>query len=230
MFYTTIDQGTDIAQQLIDNQHEELHDTLAAYAMVAVLGKDAEAAYPVVAAHLEQCVVCSSELRELMELTRVAYTGEVQVARVYPQPKLDFLQLQHAPEQNTARPWSVDALGRLVVQFSQPLLELLRQKSLAGAMRGQQLYHYVQESGSLQDVNVTIDVFAENAVRGPGHVRVVVEVFSLSPLDQGGSRVIVRAGDDVWQGETDETGSVDFAPVPLDIIPVMRVEIDPRRE
>ena len=220
---------TNIALQLIDSDHEDEHDTLAAYATVAALGKNPDAVYPMVAAHLKQCTLCSSDLQELMSLTRAAYTGEVQVVRVYLQPKLDFLQPQHVLK-DAARPWLIDSLGRLVVRFSQPLLESLRQKNLAGAMRGQQLYHYVQESGSLQDVNVTIDVFAENAIRGPGHVRVVVEVFSLGPFDQGGSRVVVRAGDDVWQGETDETGSVDFAPVPLDIIPVMRVEVDPRRQ
>ncbi len=116
-----------------------------------------------------------------------------------------------------------------MIQFSDLLLEALAPRALTGATRGQFLFRYVQDPGSTQDLGVTIDVFAEDAARTIGRVRVGVDVPSRGAFDQSGSQVVVRAGEVAWQGETDETGSVDLAPIPLDVVPSMRVEITPQR-
>ena len=98
----------------------------------------------------------------------------------------------------SGKPWFIDELGRLVLNFSQAVLESLQQPSLVGATRGGLLYRYV-------------------------------EVPSRDPLDQAGSQVSLHAGDASWHGETDEVGSVDFAPVPLETLPQLRLEISPPR-
>jgi hypothetical protein len=77
---------------------------------------------------------------------------------------------------------------------------------------------------------VTIEVFAEDAAHNLGRVRVGVDVPSRDAFDQSGSRVVVRAGEVAWQGETDESGTVDLAPIPLDVVNQMRVEITPLRK
>ena len=73
------------------------------------------------------------------------------------------------------------------------------------------------------------NAFAEDATRNLGRVRIGVDVPSRDALDQSGSRVVVRAGETAWQGETDESGSVDLAPIPLAVVNQMRVEITPLR-
>ena len=204
---------------------------LAEYATVAALGRAPEMIYPRVAAHLATCAACRADMEELLALTEASFAGQVAAAPGYPPVDLSFLSMPAptAPQ----RPWFTDALGRLTVLFSEPLLKLLRPPALAGATRTAQeqlLYRYVQEPGSLQDLDVTIEAYIVDPARGLGRVRVGVDVPSRGPLDQAGSQVVLRAGDAIWQDETDELGSVDFAPFPLESLPRLRVEITPLRD
>lgn len=116
---------------------------------------------------------------------------------------------------------------RLVIHFSQALLAEVRQQPLAGAPRGQLIYRYTQEPGSLHDLDVSVEVYAEDAAHRHGRVRVGVDDASRDPLDQRGSLVTLYLGQATWQAETDEAGCVDFAPVPLEQLPSLRVEITP---
>jgi hypothetical protein len=114
-----------------------------------------------------------------------------------------------------------------VVRFSAAMLEGLRPRALVGAMRGQLVLRYVQDPATTADLGVTIEVYAEDLARTVGRVRVGVDVPGRDPLDMAGSRVVLRTDRDEWQAETDETGGVDFAPVPLAALPSLRVEITP---
>jgi hypothetical protein len=207
--------------------HTEILDRLPEYATAAALGRAPESLYPDIAAHLAQCAACRAEIDELLDLTLYVYDGKLAPSPSYPQANLTFL-----PKPNLwpdpARLWVVDQRGRLMISLSQPLLVDVA-SSLAGAPRGRLLYRYIQDPGSVEDLEVTIEVFAEDTTRRQGRVQIVVDVPSRGPLDQIGSRVILRADDHEWAGETDESGYVDFAPVPLNLVPQLRVEIAPLR-
>lgn len=129
-----------------------------------------------------------------------------------------------------ARSRALDRLRGMVIEFSQTLLDALRQPSLAGAVRGSLLLRYMREPVSESEPGVTIEVTAEDESAGAGRVCVCVELADRNPFDQGGSQVRLEVGSTTWRGETDETGSVDFSPVPLDLLPGLRVEITPPAE
>jgi len=142
------------------------------------------------------------------------------------------LQVPVQLSQPTAQAWRFEA-GRLAIRFSPALLDGLRQPSLAGAARGARgelILRYTQEPGSVRDLDVSIEVYTEDAAQQQGRVRVGVDVATRSPLDQRGSLVTLYLGEANWAAETDETGCVDFVPVPLEDLPSLRVEITPLRE
>jgi hypothetical protein len=184
-------------------------------------------------AHLSACAACRTELDDLVAVVIAAYDGRIAAAQAYPAANLLFLSSAvKAVSPSTPmriRPWRIDERGRLEVEFSSALVATLAPRATVGAARGQFRFRYVQEPGSVEDLGVTIEVFAEDAARNLGRVRVGVDVPSRDALDQSGSRVVVRAGDAAWQGETDESGTVDLAPIPLDVVNQMRVEITPLR-
>ena len=82
----------------------------------------------------------------------------------------------------------------------------------------------------MHNLDVSIEVYTENVAQQQGRVRVGVDVAGRSPLDQHGSLVTLYLGEANWEAETDETGCVDFVPVPLEDLPSLRVEITPLRE
>ena len=212
-----------------EHAHQAIRDMLPDYATAAALGNPPETTYPDVAVHLRHCDACRSMLDELLELTVAAYAGEVAAAPTYPQIDLSFLRPATPPPRARAGPWRIDEAGRLVVEFSEALLAALKQPSFVGATRGQLLYRYAQEPGSVEDLDLTIEVFADAAARGMARVCVGVDLPSRDPLDQAGSEVVLRAGDASWREATDESGCADFAGVPLAAIPMLRVEVAPRR-
>ena len=212
-----------------EDAHQAIRELLPIYAMEAALGGVPEIRYADVAAHLARCATCRADLDELQELTNLAYTGQIEAARYYPPVDLSFMHLPAAPLNSPQQSWLIDALGHLIVVFSDALLKALRQPTLAGATRGQLLYRYVQEPGSVQDLDVTIEAFVEDAASRLGRIRVGVDVPSRGPFDQAGSQVVLHAGETTWQDETDEVGCVDFAPIPLEALPQLRVEVIPLR-
>jgi hypothetical protein len=204
-------------------------DQLPSYAAAISIGSDAEALAPGFAAHLAICPDCAADLQELLELAQPAYAGEIEPAARHPAADLTFLEATMQLPQPTAPAWAFDA-GRLVICFSEALLAGMRRQPLVGAARsarGQLIYRYTQEPGSLHDLDVSVEVYAEDAAQKHGRVRVGVDVASRGPLDQSGSLVTLSLGELNWRAETDETGCVDFAPVPLEELPSLRVEITP---
>ena len=212
----------------VEQSHHSVRTLFPEYATAVALSGATPDADPALQTHLAACPACRAELDELIELTTAAYAGQIARAPAYPRADLSFLpQPELAPTRG--QPWLLDTLGRLVIGFSETLIAALAPRATAGATRGQFLFRYVQEPGSVRDLEVTIDVFAEDAARTLGRVRVGVDVPSRGAFDQSGNHVIVRVGEATWQGETDETGSVDLAPIPLDVVQRMRVEITPNR-
>jgi hypothetical protein len=205
-----------ISEQPVDHPPR---DMFPAYATSAALGAAPQAD---LAAHLASCPTCRVELDELAELTRVAYIGQIEPSHDYPQPDLSFLgQPQSRPAD---QPSLLDDLGRLIIVFTEALLTTLHKPSLAGAARGELMYRYVQEPGPLR---VTIEVYAESEASMTGRVQVNVDIDSRDPFEQQGTQVVLRAGEEAWQGQTDQTGYVDFTPVPLSSLPGLRVEVTP---
>lgn len=177
-------------------------------------------------AHVRGCAECQVELDDLLEMLELIYAGGLDRTDAHPGPDLSFLRPAPAREYTPTMPWQVNA-DRLTISFSDMLLQTIRQPALAGSARGQLLYRYTQEPGSVADLHVAIEIFAEDTARGAGRVRVSVDVPSRGPLDQSGSRVLLHAGDLNLAGDTDESGTVDFVPVPLAALPELRVEIAP---
>ena len=178
--------------------------------------------YEEIAGHVQGCVGCQVELDDILDMIEPVYAAGLAPAPAYPAPNLRFLRPAAAP----ARPWLVEA-GRLIVLFSEELLASLRPPALAGAARGLLLYRYTQEPGSVADMDVAIEVYADDPSSRQGRVRVHVDIPSRGPLDQTGSLVVLRAGDLHMRGATDESGTADFAPVPLSELPQLRIEITP---
>lgn len=195
---------------------------LPAYVTAETLGQPSSKSYRDVAAHVSGCESCRAALDELRELTTEAYSGAIEPAHRYPQPDLSFLSARPA-----AQPWRIDEWGRLIVSFSQALLDSLRPPALVGAARGQLLYSYALQPPGL-DVN--IDVFATDAQLG--FLRINVESLDRDPLEQAPNQVVVRAADATWQGVTDEAGCIAFEAVPLADLPRLTIEIttDPHEQ
>jgi hypothetical protein len=216
----------------VERSADPFRAALPAYATALALGGAADAPDPSVASHLAACPDCAAELHELLELVQPAYAGTLAPAARSPAANLTFLEvpMQHLPQ--ATLPWRLDA-GRLAIQFSDALLSSIRQPRLAGAARagrGQLIFRYIQEPSSLHDLDVSIEVYAEGASQQHGRVRVGVDVPSRSPLEQSGNLVTLYLGNANWEAETDETGCVDFVPVPLEDLASLRVEITPLRE
>ena len=206
-----------------ESSNHPLYELLPEYATILALGETPQAQFAQLEAHLAECAECQVDLDDLLELTIAAYTERLEPALEYPRADLSFLR--SAPVLLT-QPWYLEQ-ETLVITFSAPILQAAQRQSLAGVLRGQLLYHYVQDPHSVADLEVSIDVYAEESQPGQGRVRVSVEVPSRDPLEQAGSLVVLRADAVRLDGRTDELGYVDFSPVPLDALPHMRVEITP---
>jgi hypothetical protein len=220
------DHERDGAPPHLDTQNDDpTNDLLLLQATRAALGAAPQDTPPELASLLERCPTCRDDLSELTELTRMAYSGQVEPSTEYPKANLSFLD-QSQPRRNTQPPL-VKELGRLIIVFTEALITSLQQPSLAGAARGELMYRYIQEPGPMR---VTIEVYAETPVSPTGRVQVNVDIDSRDPFEQHGTQVLLRAGEVTWQGETDQTGYVDFTAVPLSALPGLRVEVTPTEE
>lgn len=209
------------------SSNHPFYELLPEYATILALGETPQPHFAQLEAHVAACAECHAELDDLLELTIAAYTEHLELPVEGTGADLTFLQ-PSGRHQTAAQPWYLDR-HTLVVLLSAPILHAAQQQSLAGVLRGGLLYRYVQEPYSVADLEVSIDVYAEDSHPGQGVVRVSVEVPSRDPMEQAGNLVVLRADQAHWDGRTDELGLVDFAPVPLNVLPYMRVEITPRR-
>jgi hypothetical protein len=205
-----------------------LHAVIAAqlyeYAAAQALGVRPETRFPHIAAHLSNCPACQATFDELLGLVAPTYSGSVPLVARRPRWRVPESGVVPSPE-----PWSVDRFGRLLVQFSAALLESLSQPAVA-AVRGPGRYHYEVQSGLVPPVRLTIEIVPDEADPALGHVEVQVDVGTRGPLDQAGTRVVLRAGDRVWAAETDSTGYAIFPGIPGAALPGLRIEVAPVTE
>ena len=198
-----------------------MYERLPEYATMLALGETPPPGFDALEAHVAECAECQIDLDDLIELMLAAYSDRLEPACTSPPAKLAFLPSQQANLFQNIAPLP------LVIVFSAQLLQSSMLQSLAGVARGRLLYHYVQDPQSLDDLAVSIDVYAEEALPGQGRVRISVAVPTRDPLEQAGSLVVLRADQARWDGTTDDLGLIDFAHVPLEALPHMRVEITP---
>ncbi|HEX8681264.1 MAG TPA: hypothetical protein VF707_03055 [Ardenticatenaceae bacterium] len=205
--------------------HSTIRERLPEYVTLIARGKAPQPLFPDIASHLESCVECREELEELLHLLVPAYMGQVAPAPSYPPIDLTFLRHQATPVPE--KRWSVNRLGRLVMQFSQAVLDAFKPPSLAGAMRGQLLYSYTQEPEPPLNLGVAIEISRDDENPKMACVSVAVDDPNRSPFEQAGNRIVLRADGKEWQGETDETGSFEVPGIPLALLPQLQVEVAP---
>jgi hypothetical protein len=206
----------------------KVQDRLPAYVTAEALGQHPPTIDLDVAAHLSGCIACRAAFDELRQLAIDAYSGAITPAPSYPQPDLSFLPARSSAAIGS-QPWRIDEWGRLIITFSQSLLDSLRPPALLAAARGQLLYSYAVVPHALPGLEVNIEVFAGERQAGLGFVRVSVESLDRDPFDQVPSRVVARAADATWEGTTDATGCVAFDAVPLAALPSLTIEIAAER-
>lgn len=207
---------------------------LSAYVEAELDGQPAASLYPAVAEHLATCVACAAEYHDLVSLLTLERRGMFEQP---PRPAaFDFGYLPPppatSPAQPAGRPWRLDALGRLVVQFSADLVRSLQRPALqpaylkSGTEGG---FEWTLVEG-LDDLQVSIH--AEPQARQPERVDLTVNVDIPSRggwPNLAGSIVTLRreAGELVEVQETDAFGQAAFVGVTAEDLSSLVVEITP---
>lgn len=105
---------------------------MAAYVDAELAGQDAAALYPAVQIHLVQCNACSQQYEELTALLRLESQGRLEQPPAQPGFDYSFLDqtdkiVESPPEE---KPWRLDELGRLIIEFSAELLRSLQEPTV----------------------------------------------------------------------------------------------------
>jgi hypothetical protein len=208
-------------------------EQLAAYVDAELAGQPARKRFPAVAAHLDQCAACQQAYQELKALLALERSGELAAPPVAPVFDFGYLPPQPArpTAQPAARPWRLDELGRLIIQFTADLLASLQGPALQPAMlkSGARVGLRYELAGELQDLRVRIE--AEPQRDDPQRMAVEVEVDIPSRggwPHLAGTVVTLRRGDDLLdQQETDAFGKAVFEDVLPEDLPLLVFEITP---
>lgn len=214
--------------------HLQVLAILPEYVTAVLLGQPLTAKLREVEAHLERCDSCGAEAEALLSTLETLYGHETLSCPEPPAPNLDFLQVPPAPPgalPNVASGvQSVVArlLDTIVIQFSEPLLALMRPPILARAAGLRLRYTYTVPQTSDDDPHVTVEVLAADEQDEQGMVRICVELANADPFDQAGSTVFLETAEQRFRGETDHAGLVHFTDVPLDDVACWRIVVQPR--
>lgn len=198
-------------------------EQLAAFVDAELAGQTASAAFSAAAAHLDRCSTCQQAYQELKTLLQLEQAGEL--AAPPAPPSFDFGYLPARPALRPARPWRLDDLGRLVIQFTADLLASLQGPALQPAgLKGDAAAGLRYElAGALDDLAVRIE--AEPQSDGPQRLTVEVEVDIPSRggwPHLAGSVVTLRRGDELLdQQETDPFGRAVFEDVLAADLPLL---------
>lgn len=193
---------------------------LAAFVDAELAGGGAPTGFPAVAVHLARCSRCQQAYQELRALLRLEQAGELAGELAAP-PALARFDFSYLPARPAAaavpaqpKAWRLDALGRLVIEFSAELLRSLQGPALQPAMlkRDAPAGLLFELAGAVDDLVVRIE--AELQRRNPQQMTVEVEVDIPSRggwPHLAGSIVTLRRGDAVLdQQETDAFGKAVF--------------------
>ncbi len=204
---------------------------IAAFVDAELAGEDAAARFPDAAGHMSGCETCRQAHRELVELLALDAAGRLVAP---PATSFDFGYLpvpRSLPEPLASRPWRLDDLGRLIIQFSSDLLQALQPPALQpGYLKdGRPAPLELAVTGQVDDLEVRIG--AEPAPSHPDQYDVEVEVDVPSRggwPHLSGIKVALRRGDGevMAAGETDAFGKIVFDHIPADDLRVLRFEID----
>lgn len=209
-------------------------DQLSAFVDAELGGEDAAAAFPAVRSHLAGCPTCRLVREELTALLSLEHAG--QLAAPPPPAPFDFGYLP-APATRPAadapkrdRPWRLDALGRLIIQFSDELLRSLQGPALQPSTLKSASAQAVQVAvaGEIDDLNVHVS--AEPTARDPRLIDVEVEVDIPSrggwPNLAGSVVTLFVEGDAIDRQETDAFGKALFENIPADVLPRLSILIE----
>lgn len=206
---------------------------LAAFVDRELASGDAPARFPAVVAHLAQCNRCQQAYQELRALLRLERTGELVAPPAPASFDFSYLPLRPAAMAVTSaepKPWRLDALGRLVIEFSAELLRSLQGPALQPTMLKSDAPAGLRYElgGAVDDLIVRIEAEAQR--RNPQQVTIEVEVDIPSRggwPHLAGSTVTLRRDDGLLdQQETDAFGKAVFEDVSTDDLPQLSFTVE----
>jgi anti-sigma factor RsiW len=203
--------------------HEDVRHRLHAYAFATVIGESPEVRYPDVAAHLAECATCRNDLNELIAITHAGALELDAPIGDYPLPDMSRLTRPWLKAMNQGRPWFIDRLGRLWLEFSEALLRSWEPSPMLGPARGALLYEYRHEAQA-DDPSLSVEIFAEEHAETT-LVCVMVDVPTQAALDQAGTLIVLHGAGAPQPVETDRSGTARFAHVPRSLLADLRLEI-----
>ena len=210
-------------------------DLLSAYVDAELNGSDAASAFPTVHEHLAGCTTCGPIYAELKALLALEQSEELVMPPVAATFDFSYLpQPATMPEsepQPSGQPWRLDALGRLIIQFSADLLRTLQGPALQPSyLKGDASRPLTYAlTGALDDLDVRIN--AEPARNDPSGYDVEVEVDLPSRggwPNLAGSVVTLFVDEGEFdRQETDAFGKTLFEGVPADALPGVAIVVEP---
>lgn len=205
---------------------------LAAFVDAELAGAAVEARFPAVAAHLAHCSYCQQAHQELHALLRLERAEKLAVPSAPASFNFSYLpsRLPAAAAPAQPKPWRLDALGRLVIEFTAELLRNLPGPALQPAMlKGDAPpagLRYVL-ADAVEDLAVRIEV--EPQRRNPQRLTIEVEVDIPSrggwPHLAGNVVTLRRGAELIDKQETDSFGKALFDGVPAADLPQLVFEI-----
>ena len=205
---------------------------LAAYVDAELAGQPAAGLFPAVSEHLTTCAACRLELAELRSLLELERQGRLEQPPVPGEFDFGYLQIGPFAEERSNRSggWRMNALGRLVIQFSADLLSALQPPTLQpGYLKGSAPSSLSYDlTDQIEDLNVRIHVEASRRDPQTATLEVEVDIPSHGGWPNlAGSAVILRRGPDelIDEQETDAFGKVTFEDVRVEDLPLLIFEI-----
>ena len=188
-------------------------------------------------AHLAGCATCQLARDELRALLALEQSGELAAPPLAATFDFSYLPATTAAAasepQPAGQPWRLDALGRLIIQFSAELLRGLQMPSLqpsylkSGAP--QPLTYAL--TGAVDDLDVRVN--AEPARNDPARYEVEVEVEIPSrggwPNLAGSVVALFVEDEEVDRQETDAFGKALFEDVPADALATIAIVVEAGR-
>ena len=171
-----------------------------------------------IALHLALCPHCAAEYDELMELLAQAQGEQGAEPSSYPVLDMSFLN------PTTSRPWRMEGIGRLVIEFTSELLAGLRMSGPALTPVGLKTDALATELrpftliGEVEDEDVTITIEPARGESARCTVIVQVDIPSRGGWPNlGGTLVILRRGAVTLGSQmTDDLGNAVFERVAAD--------------
>ncbi len=231
-------QVQSILQALFDDEDLPTPDCapcqeqLAAYVDAHLAGQPVGVRFPTVAAHLDHCADCQQAYQELMALLTLERSGKLAPPPVA--PSFDFSYLPPRPArpavQPAARPWRLDGLGRLVIQWTAELLASLSGPALQPALlkSAAPVGLRYELAGAVDDLAVRIEADPQRGDPQRWTVEVAVDIPSRGGWPHlAGSLVTLRRGDvTLDQQETDPFGKALFDDVPASALPQLSFTVE----